>query len=119
MRAWLNARRPFWVVFPTQRLAALIIALSVLWLALLVPAVLLVVLVAPLGGIATGLAVAVAVTWFVAVSAVVATLTGIFQTAMLERRSALSGLSPMSPIHSVLRSGDRARSSVSRGPLPL
>jgi uncharacterized protein (DUF58 family) len=31
-REWLDARRPFWVVFPTRRLAVLIIALSLLWL---------------------------------------------------------------------------------------
>ena len=31
-RDWLDARRPFWVVFPTRRLAAVVMALSVLWL---------------------------------------------------------------------------------------
>jgi uncharacterized protein (DUF58 family) len=31
-RDWLNARRPFWVFFPTRRLAAVVAALSLLWL---------------------------------------------------------------------------------------
>jgi uncharacterized protein (DUF58 family) len=32
LRDWLDARRPFWVVFPTRRLAVVVIALSLLWL---------------------------------------------------------------------------------------
>jgi uncharacterized protein (DUF58 family) len=32
IREWLDARRPFWVVYPTRRLAVVVIALSVLWL---------------------------------------------------------------------------------------
>jgi uncharacterized protein (DUF58 family) len=32
VRDWIDARRPFWVVFPTRRLAAIVAALSVLWL---------------------------------------------------------------------------------------
>lgn len=31
-RDWLDARRPFWVVFPTRRLAVVVIGLSLLWL---------------------------------------------------------------------------------------
>jgi uncharacterized protein (DUF58 family) len=31
-RDWVDARRPFWVVFPTRRLAVIVIGLSVLWL---------------------------------------------------------------------------------------
>jgi uncharacterized protein (DUF58 family) len=31
-RDWLDARRPFWVVFPTRRLAAIVAASSILWL---------------------------------------------------------------------------------------
>jgi uncharacterized protein (DUF58 family) len=31
-RDWLDARRPFWVVFPTTRLAVVVIVLSLLWL---------------------------------------------------------------------------------------
>ena len=32
VRDWMNARRPFWVVFPTRRLAIVVVALSMLWL---------------------------------------------------------------------------------------
>jgi uncharacterized protein (DUF58 family) len=32
IRDWLDARRPFWVVFPTRRLAIAVIVLSALWL---------------------------------------------------------------------------------------
>jgi uncharacterized protein (DUF58 family) len=32
VRDWLDARRPFWVVFPTRRLGVVVIGLSVLWL---------------------------------------------------------------------------------------
>jgi uncharacterized protein (DUF58 family) len=32
LRDWLDARRPFWVVFPTRRLAVVVIGLSLLWL---------------------------------------------------------------------------------------
>jgi uncharacterized protein (DUF58 family) len=31
-RDWLDERRPFWVVFPTQRLGVVVIGLSLLWL---------------------------------------------------------------------------------------
>jgi uncharacterized protein (DUF58 family) len=31
-RDWIDARRPFWVVFPTRRLAGFVAALSLLWL---------------------------------------------------------------------------------------
>ena len=32
IREWLDARRPFWVIYPTRRLAIVVVALSVLWL---------------------------------------------------------------------------------------
>ena len=32
LRDWIDARRPFWVVFPTQRLAWIVALLSLLWL---------------------------------------------------------------------------------------
>ena len=57
---------------------------------LVLPAIALVVLVAPVGGIVAGLAVAIAVLWFVTVSAVVATLTGIFQTALYRQATGRS-----------------------------
>ena len=58
------------------------VGFGLLNLVLVLPAILLVVVVAPLGQLAALVVVPVAVVWFVAVSAVVATLTGIFQTAL-------------------------------------
>ena len=67
------------------------VGFGLLNMALIVPAVLLAFLVGPVGGVVAVVGIAIAVGWFVAVSAVVATLTGIFQTALYRQATGRSG----------------------------
>jgi hypothetical protein len=58
------------------------VGFGLLNLVLVLPAIALAFLAGPAGGVVAIVGIAVAVVWFVAVSAIVATLTGIFQTAL-------------------------------------
>ncbi len=58
------------------------VGFGLLNMVLVIPAVLLAVLAGPVGGVVAVVGILIAVGWFVTVSAVVATLTGIFQTAL-------------------------------------
>lgn len=66
------------------------VGFGLLNLALVLPAVGLVFLVGPLGGAVAIAGIIVAVAWFIVVSAVVATLTGIFQTALYRQATGRS-----------------------------
>ncbi len=66
------------------------VGFGLLNVALVLPAVALAFLAGPVGGVVAVVGIAVAVAWFVAVSAVVATLTGIFQTALYRQATGRS-----------------------------
>jgi hypothetical protein len=74
------------------------VGFGLLNLVLVLPAIALVFLVAPAGGAVAAIAIGIAVLWFVVVSAVVATLTGIFQTALYRQATGRSVPAEFDPV---------------------